>query len=69
MIQDRIRRKAKRPIGNGKSPLALGEISSPEIDEVLAKVDDAIETAKQLVQDLEPTPRSSGRSSDGCTCW
>jgi hypothetical protein len=62
MLQDRFRKKTKRPVGGGDSSLETVDITDqvPQIDDVLAEVDKALEKAQQLEQQVRP--------QDSCTC-
>lgn len=65
MLQDRFRKKTKRPVGGGDSSLETVDITDqlPQIDDVLAEVDAAIEKADQIqIQKL-----SKGRWK--VCCW
>lgn len=64
MFLDRFRKKTKRPPSGGNSSLETIDISKevPQIDDVLAKVDKAINDAKQIEEELRPRPR------DRCSC-
>jgi len=62
MLQDRFRKKTKRPVGGGDSSLETIDITDqlPQIDDVLAEVDKALKKAQQLEQQVPP--------QDLCTC-
>jgi hypothetical protein len=59
MLQDRFRRKTKRPTGGGDSSLETIDITEqvPQIDDVLAEVDKALKKAQQLEEQLRPQDR------------
>jgi|GEM_PF-2329174 len=54
MLQDRFRRKTNRPTGGGNSSLETIDIAEqvPQIDDVLAEVDNALKMAEQLKEQL-----------------
>jgi len=56
MLQDRFRKKTKRPVGGGDSSLETIDITDqvPQIDDVLAEVDKALKKAQQLEQQVQP---------------
>lgn len=58
-MQDRFRRKTKRPTGGGDSSLETIDITKqvPQINDVLAAVDGALEEARQLEKQLRPQGR------------
>lgn len=55
MLQDRFRKKTKRPTGSGGSSLDATDIACrvPKVDDVLDDVDKAIEKAKQVRTQLQ----------------
>lgn len=59
MFQDRFRKKTKRPTGAGDSSLNTVDITDqvPQIDDVLAKVNEALKTARQLEEQISPQGR------------
>lgn len=59
MLQDRFRKKTKRPSGGGDSSLEMVDITGqvPQIDDVLAEVDKALEKAQQLEKQIRPQSR------------
>jgi len=56
MLQDRLRKKTKRPSGDGDLSLEMADISNqvPQIDDVLAEVDAAIKKADQIQEWTKP---------------
>jgi hypothetical protein len=54
LLQDRFRKKEKRPTGGGGSSLDTTDIACqvPKIDDVLEEVDKAIEKANQIQRQL-----------------
>lgn len=56
MLQDRFRKKRKRPSGGGDSSLETVDITDqvPQIDDVLTEVDKALEKIQQLEKQLRP---------------
>lgn len=62
MLQDRFRKKTKRPNTGGDSSLETVDISDqvPEVDDVLDEVDKALKKATELEQQVRP--------QDLCTC-
>jgi hypothetical protein len=54
MLQDRFRKKTKRPVGGGDSSLETIDITDqvPQIDDVLAEVDKALKKARHLEQQV-----------------
>lgn len=63
MLQDRFRKKAKRPSNRGDSSFETMDITEqvPQIDDVLIDVDRAIKNAEQLEKDIRPP-------QDHCVC-
>lgn len=67
MLHDRFRKKIKRfPSGDDLSLEEIDDISAqvPQIDDVLAKVDSALDSAERLEKEL----RQELTSRDYCTC-
>ncbi len=62
MLQDRFRKKIKRPTdGSGSSLETVGIADQvPQIDDVLAEVDKALEKALQLELQMQPPQNSCG---------
>lgn len=65
MIFDLFRRKKNAPNGAGDSSLETADITDqvPQIDDVLASVEAALEKADALEQRLKP------QEQDRCRCW
>lgn len=63
MLQDRFRKKTNGPLGGGDTSLETVDITDqvPQIDDVLAEVDKALEKAAKLEEQLRP--------QRGCGCW
>lgn len=63
MLQDRFRKRTNRPTGGDGSSLEMTDISKevPEVDDVLAAVDEALEKVRFLQRQIRP------RSP--CGCW
>lgn len=61
MLQDRFRKKTNRPTGGGETSLETTDISKdvPEIDDILAEVDKALEKAELIQRQVQPR---------GCGC-
>lgn len=59
MLQDRFRRKTKRPPSGGDSSLETVDITDrvPQVDDVLAEVDKAIKKAMQIEEQVRPQER------------
>jgi hypothetical protein len=61
MLQERKQKKSQRPTG-GNSPLSMGEsVEAPEVDDVLAEIDSALDTADALERELR-------QETKGCHC-
>lgn len=68
MLQDRFRKKIIRPTGGGNSSSEITDITDqvPQIDDVLAEVDSAVNAATDLEQQFRLDALS--RSSRICGC-
>jgi hypothetical protein len=62
MIQDRFRKKTKNPPSGGKSSLDMltEKTSAPQIEDVLAEIDKALEKADRLEYELNRPLSSCG---------
>lgn len=56
MILDQFRRKTRRPTGGGNSSLETTDITDqvPQIEDVLAEVDKAIDKANRIEDQIQP---------------
>lgn len=59
MLQERFRKKFKIPSSGNDSSVEMIDVGEqvPEVDEVLAEVDKALENARKLEKQLRPVSR------------
>lgn len=62
MLQDQLRKKAKRPPGGGDASLETVDIKDqvPNIDDVLGEVNKALKSAEKVLDQIRPV--------NSCTC-
>lgn len=62
MLQDQLRKKAKRPPTNAGAPLETADVSGqvPDIENVLDEVNKALLGAEKVLDQIRPV--------DSCTC-